>query len=50
MDRLRQSSKPIADYDLGYALQPAHRGHGYAREALTALFAFCLHDLAVSSV
>jgi RimJ/RimL family protein N-acetyltransferase len=40
----------VGDYDFGFALQAACRGHGYAREALTALLAFCLHDLAVSSV
>jgi [ribosomal protein S5]-alanine N-acetyltransferase len=44
------SSEPVAEYDFGYALRPACRGHGYAREALTALLAFCLRDLAVSSV
>lgn len=45
-----KSSEPVADYDFGYALRPAWRGHGYAREALAALLAFCLHDLAVPSV
>jgi [ribosomal protein S5]-alanine N-acetyltransferase len=45
-----KSSEPVGEYDFGYALRPACRGHGYAREALTALLAFCLHDLAVSSV
>lgn len=45
-----QSSDPAGGYDVGYALRSAQRGHGYAREALTALLAFCLHDLAVCSV
>jgi [ribosomal protein S5]-alanine N-acetyltransferase len=45
-----KSSEPVGEYDFGYAVRPACRGHGYAREALTALLAFFLHDLAVSSV
>ena len=45
-----KSSEPVGEYDFGFALRPACRGHGYAREALAALLAFFLHDLAVSSV
>jgi len=45
-----KSSESVGDYDFGYALRHAYRGHGYAREALTAVLAFCLRDLAVPSV
>jgi [ribosomal protein S5]-alanine N-acetyltransferase len=45
-----KSSEPVGEYDFGYALRPGSRRHGYAREALTALLAFCLDELAVSSV
>lgn len=45
-----QSSEPAGEYDFGYALRPGCRGHGYAREALVAVLAFCLGELGVSSV
>ena len=44
------SDEPVGEYDFAYALRPAWRGYGYAREALTAMLAFFLRDLAVSSV
>jgi len=50
MDRLWQGGEPVGECDFGYALRPAFRGHGYARDALIALRAFCIHDLSVSSV
>jgi [ribosomal protein S5]-alanine N-acetyltransferase len=45
-----KSSPPVGEYDFGYALRPLYRGHGYAREALTAVLTFCLGELGVSSV
>jgi [ribosomal protein S5]-alanine N-acetyltransferase len=45
-----KSSEPVGEYEFGYALRPGCRGHGYAREALVAVLAFCLGELGVSSV
>jgi RimJ/RimL family protein N-acetyltransferase len=45
-----KSSEPVGEYDFEYALRPGWRGHGYAREALVAVLAFCLGELGVSSV
>jgi [ribosomal protein S5]-alanine N-acetyltransferase len=45
-----KSSEPVGEYDFGFALRPGCRGHGYAREALVAVLAFCLGELGVSSV
>jgi RimJ/RimL family protein N-acetyltransferase len=45
-----KSGEPAGEYDFGFTLRPGCRGHGYAREALVALLAFCLGELEVSSV
>lgn len=45
-----RSRSPIAEYDFGYALAAAHRGFGYAREALIAVLDFCFQHLHSASV
>ncbi len=45
-----ECSEPVGDWAFGYALRPAFRGHGYAREALVAVLGFCLGEGGVSSV
>jgi len=36
--------------ELGWVLDPAHTGHGYATEAVRALLTHCFHDLGVRRV
>lgn len=45
-----KSSAPVGEYELGYALRPPYRRHGYILEALIAVVGFCLYELGVSSV
>lgn len=45
-----ESSEPVGDWAIGYALRPGCRGHGYAREALVTVLLFCLGEAGVSSV
>lgn len=45
-----RSRTPIGEHDFGYALAEAHRGFGYAREALIAVLQFCFQHLHSASV
>ena len=36
--------------DIGWVLAPEHRGHGYGREAVSALIAICFDDLGLRRV
>lgn len=40
----------LSDVDLGFALLARHCGHGYAREAASAVLAFARRDLGMSRV
>lgn len=39
-----------AQAELGWTLDPAHTGHGYATEAVRALVTFCFQDLSVRRI
>lgn len=39
-----------AQAELGWALDPAHTGHGYATEAVREMLRYCFHDLGVRRV
>ena len=44
------SSRPIGDYDFGYAVRSGFRGRGYASEALAGVLRFCFDFAGVGSV